>query len=333
MGDGSYRSRNSWPALDEFTSFAVTPDRRGGFKPFIRRIIGSFPFCLLLLFLTVATTLVVGVHLQDNFSQHLPVFNLNLSWAFFAGIFHHPTELKAGVPYAGTLIAILLAHEMGHYLACKHYRVDATYPYFIPAPTLIGTFGAFILIRSPLVTREELFDVGIAGPIAGFVVTVPALIAGVWHGSWMRASLLPDSILLGHPWAVTLLHRLLHPALPLERFNLSPVGCAAYIGLFLTALNLLPIGQLDGGHIVCAVFGKKHRYVSWAAFLSLIPLGIFFWAGWIVWAIVTLPIIGLRHPPTLVEPDEPLDSRRKALAAVALGMFLLSLTLSPFAVL
>jgi membrane-associated protease RseP (regulator of RpoE activity) len=329
MSNGFQRIPGPWPAIEDLPNSYSFGKQRGRFRYYLGRVWGSVYFSFLLFLLTIFTTLVVGVHLAANYSQHLPLFDLNISWAFFAGIFQHPGGLWAGAPYAFTLVLILLAHEMGHYLTCRHYGIDATYPYFFPAPTLIGTFGAFIRIKSPVATREELFDVGIAGPIAGFVITVPALVIGVWHSTAMLMPVPSDTILLGHPWAVQVLTYLLHPRMPVARLELSPVGCAAWVGLFLTALNLLPMGQLDGGHIVYSVFGKKHRYVSFAMFLALVPLGIFFWGGWLLWAGLML-ILGLRHPAPLITPDQPLDRRRKALAALALMIFILCFTISPF---
>jgi membrane-associated protease RseP (regulator of RpoE activity) len=331
MSNGFQQVPGPWPAIDDFPSSYASGKRRGYLRHYLARVWSSVYFCLVLFLLTVVTTLVVGVHLAANYSQHLPLFDLNISWAFFAGILDHPGLLWAGAPYALTLLLILLAHELGHYLTCRHYGIHATYPYFFPAPTLIGTFGAFIRIKSPLATREELFDVGIAGPIAGFVVTVPALVVGVWHSTVMLTPVASNTILLGHPWAVQFLTRLLHPGMPVSHLELSPVGCAAWVGLFLTALNLLPMGQLDGGHIVYAVFGKRHRYVSFALFLALVPFGLLFWGGWILWAVLMLPF-GLRHPAPLIGPDQPLDHRRKVLAALALVMFVLSFTITPFIV-
>jgi membrane-associated protease RseP (regulator of RpoE activity) len=331
MHNGFQRLRDPWASVEEQPGSYASRKRPGRLRDHLVRAVGSLYFCIFLCVLTVATTLVVGVHLAANYSQHLPLFDLNVSWAFFAGILHHPGRLWAGVPYAFTLILILLSHEMGHYLTCRYYRIDATYPYFFPAPTLIGTFGAFIRIKSPLATREELFDVGIAGPIAGFAVTVPALIVGVWDSMLMLKPVPSNTILLGHPWAVTLLARLLHPGIPAARLELSPVGCAAWVGLFLTALNLLPMGQLDGGHIVYAVFGRSHRYVSFGLFLALVPFGILFWGGWIFWAVLML-ILGLRHPAPLIPPDQPLDQRRKMLAGLALAMFIICFTIAPFTV-
>lgn len=317
--------------LEELAGSHTSRTRRGRVRRHVGRAVASIYFCLVLFVLTIVSTLVVGVHLSYNYSHNLPTFDLDISWAFFERLFHHTGHLWAGAPYAFTLMSIMLAHEMGHYLTCRHYHVRATYPYFFPAPTLIGTFGAFIRIKAPLATREELFDVGIAGPIAGFLVTVPALIVGVWHSTAMLASTSSDTIVLGDPWALSLLTRWLHPGLHIARLELSPVGCAAWVGLFLTALNLLPIGQLDGGHIVYAVFGKRHRYFSYGLLLALVPLGIFFWDGWMLWVVLML-IFGLRHPALLIAPDQPLDGRRKALAVVALMMFMLSFTIAPFTV-
>jgi membrane-associated protease RseP (regulator of RpoE activity) len=331
MRNGFHPVRDLRPRVEEPPGFYASRRRRGRAREYLARAIASIYFCLILFVLTIGSTLVVGVHLAANYSCHLPIFDLDISWAFFAGIFHHPARLWAGTPYAFTLVLILLAHEMGHYLTCRHYHVSVTYPYFFPAPTLIGTFGAFIRIKSPLATREELFDVGIAGPIAGLVVTAPALIVGVWHSTVILSRPASNTIMLGHPWALDLLTRLLHPGIRVTRLELSPVGCAAWVGLFLTALNLLPMGQLDGGHIVYAVFGKRHRYISYGLFLALVPLGILFWDGWILWVVLML-ILGLRHPALLITPDQPLDRRRRALAILALVMFMLCFTIAPFTV-
>ncbi len=331
MADVFHRTSIPPPELRELPQASGKRGVSGGVAAYLARCLGSLPFCILLFALTVLSTLIVGVHLEDNFSHNLPVFDLDISWRFFTGLLNHPSRLSAGIPYAFTLILILLAHEMGHYLTCRHYHIDATYPYFFPAPTLIGTFGAFIRIRSHVATREEWFDIGIAGPIAGFAVTIPALVIGVWHSRRVLTPLPPDTITLGQPAAARLLSHLLHPAISPGVLNLSPVGCAAWVGLFLTALNLLPMGQLDGGHIVYVVSGARHRFVSFGLFAALIPLGIFFWRGWLLFAVFML-FLGLRHPPPLIAPDRPLDGTRRALAFAALAVFLLCFTINPLAV-
>ncbi len=263
----------------------------------------------LLLVLTVFTTLVVGARMQSNFLHNQPVFSLNddalpffpVRWAL-----SQPSRLLLGIPFAGTLMLILLAHEMGHYLYCKRYRVYATLPFFIPAPTLIGTLGAFIRIRSPIRSRTALFDIGIAGPIAGFVVAVIVLIV---------------SLGLSKPAHTA-------AALPLARVYLHPTAVAAWVGMFATALNLLPGGQLDGGHIVFSIAPRAHRIVSRLTILILIPMAVYFWAGWLIWAIL-LEISSLRHPQVADWPR--VSGFRAWLAVFGLIMLILTLTPAPFA--
>jgi len=285
--------------------------------------------CLLFL-LTFLTTLIVGVHIALNYERKFPAFDWDVSGAFFASLLHNPATLKLGLPFSLTLLSILSAHELGHYLACRHYGIRASYPYFIPAPTLIGTLGAFIRIKSPITTRRALFDIGIAGPLAGFVVAVPALITATLRSQAVTPANIPDSITLGNPLAIILLGKILRPGLHPASISLQPIGCAAWVGLFATALNLLPMGQLDGGHILFALLGEKHRTVSRGLFLALVPLGVFCWAGWMVWAAILL-VLGLRHPVVMI-PSEPLDKGRKLLALVAALVFLLTFIPTPFAV-
>jgi membrane-associated protease RseP (regulator of RpoE activity) len=285
-------------------------------------------FHLLLFLLTVFTTLAVGAHLELNYARGIPAFDLNLSPGFFFELLRRPAEFELGAPFSFTLLGILLAHELGHYLTCRFYHIRASYPYFLPAPTLIGTLGAFIRIQSPVVTRRQLFDVGVSGPLVGFIVAVPALAVGLGGSRLASPINLRDSILIGNPLALTLLARWLRPELPLARLALAPVGLAAWVGLFVTALNLLPLGQLDGGHILYAVFGDRHRLISRLAFLVLLVLGILSWPGWVVWALLLL-VLGLRHP-RLVDPAEPLDDKRKWLAVAAALVFALCFIPTPF---
>jgi membrane-associated protease RseP (regulator of RpoE activity) len=325
MGDGFYLGRAFRPVLTEFPALEATPRARW------RGWLTSLPFHVLLFLLTVLTTLVVGSHLALNYARGIPVFDVDFTWSFFAGLWRHPTHLLAGAPFSATLLGILLAHELGHYVTCRRYGIQATYPYFIPAPTLIGTLGAFIRIKTPIVTRRALFDVGISGPLVGFVVAIPALALAVLHSHTVAPPISPpDSITLGNPLSVILLGKLLRPGIDPAGIALHPIGCAAWVGLFATALNLLPAGQLDGGHILYAVLGEKHRAVSRGLFLALVPLGVFCWAGWIVWAIILLAI-GLRHP-VLLTTDEALGPSRKVLALVALLILILTFIPTPFAV-
>lgn len=301
------------------------PVHRGFQSP--RRWYHSLSFHVGLFLLTVLTTLIVGTHIAQNYAQNIPAFDWDLSWAFFRELARHPEQLLAGAPFSFTLLTILLAHELGHYFACRHYGIDATYPYFIAAPTLIGTLGAFIRIKSPFVNRRELFDVGIAGPLAGFVLAVPALVAAIFLSRGTMPALTPDSISLGSPLAVNLFTKLLRSGVNPTEVILHPVGCAAWVGLFATALNLLPVGQLDGGHILYSVIGEKYRWFSRGFFVVLLPLGIFRWHGWLVWAVI-LFFLGLRHP-RVIDPEVALGRNRKFLAVVAAAMLVLTFLPTP----
>lgn len=290
----------------------------------------SFTFHLLLFVATVLTTLTVGAQIAENYAAHRPAFDLTLSWLLIRNLEHHPLLLLRGAPFSGTLLGILLAHELGHYLAARAYRLRVSYPYFIPAPTLIGTLGAFIRIREPIPTRRVLFDVAFAGPLAGFVVAVPALVSAVLRSRTGGLMTIPDMIVPGHPLALMLLARWLRPGVPLGQLVLTPAGCAAWVGLFATALNLLPISQLDGGHILYAVFEGRHRLVARVLWAALLPLGYFCWAGWFFWAAM-IALIGVRHPPVRF-PFEDLGRLRSALAVAALVIFALCFMPTPFSV-
>jgi membrane-associated protease RseP (regulator of RpoE activity) len=272
----------------------------------------------------------VGAHIALNYERNFPAFDWDISRSFFAGILHNPATLKLGIPFSFTLLAILLAHELGHYFTCRYYGLRASYPYFIPAPTLIGTMGAFIRIKTPITTRRALFDVGISGPLAGFMVALPALMVAVLSCQAVVPANLPGTITLGNPLAIILLGKILRPGMSPASISLQPIGCAAWVGLFATALNLLPVGQLDGGHILYAVLGERHRTVSRGLLLALVPLGVFCWAGWMVWAAILL-VVGLRHP-VIMTPSEPLDKVRKGLALLGALIFLLAFVPTPFAV-
>jgi membrane-associated protease RseP (regulator of RpoE activity) len=265
-----------------------------------------------------------------NYQRNYPAFDWDFSRAFFTDFLHHPSLLMLGMPFSFTLLSILLAHELGHYFTCRHYGIRATYPYFIPAPTLIGTLGAFIRIKTPITTRRALFDVGISGPLAGAIIAIPALAMAILNSKVVAPVSLPDTIALGNSLIVILVGKILRSGVNPASILLHPIGCAAWVGLFATALNLLPIGQLDGGHILYAVLGERHRTVSRGLFLVLVPLGIFCWAGWMVWAAMLL-VLGLRHPAVMT-PSQPLDKVRKALALVATVIFLLTFVPTPFTV-
>jgi membrane-associated protease RseP (regulator of RpoE activity) len=286
----------------------------------VRRQRRSLVIAILLFGLTLISTLAVGAQYASSYaSGQTPDFDELFST--YGSLFAHPALLLAGVPFAFTLIGILLAHELGHFFACRYYGISASYPYFLPAPTLIGTLGAFIRIRSPIYDRKALFDVGLAGPVVGFLFAVPALAIAIFYSKVVPDSDAHSTIVFGQPLVMRLLAAILRPGVATGDLLLHPVGRAAWVGLFATALNLLPGGQLDGGHILYSVASKYHRKITLGVALLLIPLGIFFWRGWILWSILLLAI-GFRHPP-LLNQWEKLDRKRLIWAAVAVLMFIL----------
>src|SRR5207302_4799275 len=232
------------------------------------------------------------------------------------------TALAAGVPFAITLMAILLAHELGHYFACRYHGIRACYPYFIPAPTLIGTLGAFILMRSPIRSRRALFDVAASGPLVGFLLAIPILIYGVVHSRIVPGLNSPSAnIVFGVPLALRLLAQRIFPGADPLTVLLHPVGRAAWVGLFATALNLLPAGQLDGGHILRSFSPRLHRWMGWLLPAALVGLGYFHWRVWWMWAGILLALRFLRIPA--VYDQRPLDSTRTVLAIVTLLIMIL----------
>jgi membrane-associated protease RseP (regulator of RpoE activity) len=282
---------------------------------------------VVLLLATFLSTLVVGAHMQFNYIHHQPVFSLDEDlFSPFVTWITHPSQLLAGIPFSLTLMLILLSHEMGHYLYARHYRVYATLPYFIPFPSLIGTLGAFIRIKSPIPSRAALFDIGIAGPIAGFIPACIALLVGLSLSYPVTGNPSSD-FQLGFPWVFNLAARMLHITVPLPGLSLHPIAAAAWVGMFATALNLLPGGQLDGGHILFSISPRLHRWTSMLAVLALIPFGKYLWTGWFLWAVM-LAITG-RHP--MVPPYPSVSGGRGAVALMGLLMLVLTFTPAPFA--
>jgi len=287
---------------------------------------------ILLLLLTLLSTLIVGARLQYNFTHDLPAFDPD---SFVFPLFHlgwiaeHPGRILLGVPFSITLMGILLAHELGHFLVAEKNGVYATLPYFIPAPTFIGTFGAVIRIKSPIRSRKVLFDIGIAGPIAGFLVAVPTLFWGLALSKPISALATNSVVEFGYPLIFRIVHHLLapfaHHNAPLGSLYLHPIAVAAWVGMFATALNLLPGGQLDGGHITYAVSPRAHKWVTWAAIAALLAMGKF-WPGWILWAVI-LGFTGMRHPNVPVWPD--VGRARRWLALVGVAMLALTIVLAP----
>jgi membrane-associated protease RseP (regulator of RpoE activity) len=285
-----------------------------------RRRRKSLAIAIVLFVLTLISTLAVGAQYASSYaSGQSPDFEELFST--YASMLVHPQLLLAGVPFAFTLIGILLAHELGHFFACRYYGISASYPYFLPAPTLIGTLGAFIRIRSPIYNRKALFDMALAGPVVGFLFAVPALAIAIFYSRVVPFSEAHSAVVFGQPLVMHMLVTVLRPGVRPGDLLLHPVGRAAWVGLFATALNLLPGGQLDGGHILYSLASKYHKKITLAVALLLIPLGVFYWRGWIMWAVLLLAI-GFRHPP-LLNQWEKLDHPRLAWAAVAVLIFIL----------
>jgi len=241
------------------------------------------------------------------------------------------TWLVHGWAYSATILAILGCHELGHYVACRYYDVDASLPFFLPVPiTLTGTLGAFIRIREPIPYKRWLFDIGIAGPIAGFVVAVPALVVGIAL-STVAPMQGQSGLFLGEPLLLKAVAWMVFGSLPdTQTLVLHPVAFAAWFGLLATALNLFPVGQLDGGHISYAVLGRRSTYVTIAMIFVAIFLS-YQSASWIVWTVVVTGMLfafGVRHPP-VIDEDVPLDTTRKVLAVVAAIIFALCFTPAP----
>jgi membrane-associated protease RseP (regulator of RpoE activity) len=272
---------------------------------------------------------VAGTHFAVAYAH-----NEAVSWDEFVHaftlVYRQPLALAAGLPFALTLLAILLAHELGHFFACRHHHIHSSYPFFIPFPTLIGTLGAFILIRSPIRTTRALFDVGASGPLVGFLVAVPALVYGIVHAKFVPGLAVPadNKIILGAPLILHLLAPIFHHGANAASLLLHPVGRAAWVGLFATSLNLLPAAQLDGGHILRSVNQRAHRVSSILLPLLLVFLGFRFWPGWYIWAAMLIGIRFLRALP--IYNPEPLDSNRLGAAFLSLLVFILSFMPAPF---
>lgn len=270
---------------------------------------------LVLFFLTVFTTLLAGALMEG------------------AKILENPLELLKGIPFSFTLMFILGTHEFGHYYYAQKHKVDATLPYFIPAPPflfLIGTFGAFIKIKSPIYRKDALLQIGAAGPIAGFVIAVPALIIGLLLSDVVEKSNIQGALILGDSILMKILTWITHPKLmDTQDIMLHPIAFAGWIGLLVTMLNLLPIGQLDGGHVAYAMLGKKQRLIGQIAFIFLIPLS-FLSINWLIWGLLLLILMrSVKHPP-IQDIHIPLSDTDKRIGYICLLIFIVCFIPAPF---
>ncbi len=268
---------------------------------------------------------------------HVLLFILTFLTTLFAGCLQvgvvpwlNPEKIHQGLPFSLTLLFILMTHELSHYYFSRRHGVSATLPYFIPAPSLIGTFGAVIRMKPPIPDRRALIDIGASGPIGGFIVAIIAVIIGLNFSPVMPLEGIPAhdfDLALGESLLFAFLSKLVLNIEP-DKYALllHPIAFAGWVGLFITSLNLLPIGQLDGGHIMYACFGEKHTMVS-KGMIPVLLLMSYFYMPWIVLAILMF-FIGYRHPP-VVYPLIELDRKRKIIGWVSLCIFILTFTPEP----
>ncbi len=240
-----------------------------------------------------------------------------------------PLGMIQGLPFSITLMGILIVHEMSHYLASRVHKVPSTLPFFIPAPSIIGTFGAVIRMKGAIWDRRALLDIGASGPIGGFLLALPALTFGLTLSKIVPGGGGEGGLILGDSLLMVLLERLVLGDLPMDAdIILHPIAFAGWIGMFVTSLNLLPVGQLDGGHIAKALYPDHFDVIARIVHFWLIIMGIFFWEGWLIWALL-LFFIGVRHPPVLL-PHISLDDRRRKIGYYALAIFVLTFVPAPF---
>jgi membrane-associated protease RseP (regulator of RpoE activity) len=272
---------------------------------------------------------------------HVGLFLVTVLTTMAAGAFQSGVNLLAdpwliyrGIPFAASILAILGTHEMSHFLTSRRHGLDVTLPFFLPGPPfpppLPGTFGALIRIRSPILDKLTLVDVGCSGPLAGILVAVPVLVIGLLLSP---VKVMPagadQGLILGEPLLFKLICWLtLGPLGPNDQVIMNPVAFAGWLGLLITALNLLPVGQLDGGHVMYALFPRWHRRISITFIVLLVVFGILTWQGWLLWAVI-LSVMGVRHPPPYCDWI-PLDRRRKILGVITILVFVLTFTPMPF---
>lgn len=266
----------------------------------------KIPYLNIVLFvLTLLSTLIVGaIHEGIN-------------------IIEEPVKIYKGLPFSIALLLILLFHEFSHYIASKKHHIEASLPYFIPAPTLFGTFGAVIRMKSPITTKNALIDIGASGPIAGFIISIAVTMIGLSFSEILPVHDTANMISLGDSLLFKGLIMSIIGTVPYNHdIYLHPVALAGWIGFFVTSLNLIPVGQLDGGHILYALLGEKHEIFSKLLVGIMFVMGFFLWEGWIIWGVLLI-VLGFRHPP-IIYSEFPLDPRRKIIGWISLVIFVLT---------
>lgn len=292
---------------------------------------------VILLLLTILTTLFAGSlygasdALESELRRNPDILGI---------LFNNPLFLLDGLPYTLTLLGILGVHEMGHYVAGRIHKADVTLPYFIPMPFGLGTMGAVILLRSPIRNRRQLFDIGVAGPLAGLAIAIPLLIVGL---ATSPVEPVPVPLVPGGQEGNSILYFLLKflvhgQALPGNGVDvfLNSVAFAGWLGLFITALNLLPVGSLDGGHVTYAIFGEIQWRIARVVWYVMLAAGILLFLAfnqilniWLLWAFLLQMVFGLKHPPPL-DDITPLDPKRRSLGIFTMVMFVLLIVPIPF---
>jgi membrane-associated protease RseP (regulator of RpoE activity) len=330
-GDGSVVSFAGKLLRDAETVYSLLEQRlKGlGYLPVLRRVKGhdtilvapaptksraSRPVVNLLLFLATVATVMLGGALQEGYDP-------------FAD---PPTALVRGIPFACALLGILVTHEAAHFFAARAHGMKATLPYFIPMPlSPVGTFGAVIKMETPIKDRKALLDVGLSGPLAGLVVSLVVLVVGLRYSEVTAFVPGPSLMPLGTGLLVDWITEAVLGPLPDNLVViLHPIALAGWFGIFITAINLIPVSQLDGGHVGYAFFGSAHRFVAALVFVGMLALALFS-TWWLVWAALVYFLGGLRHPPPLNDIT-PLDTKRKLLAILSFALLFVLGTPRPF---
>ena len=269
--------------------------------------------------------MIAGADLIDLFRHDLPY---TLDWDRYVELIRHPARWIEGWVFSLPLILILGSHELGHFMACEYYRVDSTFPFFIPVPMPpTGTMGAFIRIKAPIYSKRALFDIAVAGPLAGFAVLLPVLLVGITLSRVHHGLSENSDIVYGAPLLVKMLESAVFHGIKSEDVYLHPAAQAAWVGLLMTALNLLPIGQLDGGHLLYAWFGEPAKFMFKVFWVGLVVLAVFsHFTTWGPWAVILL-LFGMKHPTIYGESE--LGMARTLLTVAAVLIFLLSFSTIP----
>jgi Zn-dependent protease len=300
-----------------------------GFAPRSRRRLAWLPLCLLVV--SIFTTASTGALLMQNFRLGQPPLVDEGDLVPLHWIWNHPSALSSGWSFSLALLGILLAHEAGHYFFCRHHGISASWPYVLPAPTLSGTAGAVIRIRSRIPSRRALIEVGIAGPIAGYLVALPTTVLGILLSHRVGPGSAPALVQFHQPLTITLLDRALSALFPwvpaLDSLLPHPILIASWVGLFVTSLNLIPAGQLDGGHILYAISPRWHRRMTFVVPVILLVMGVTLWTGWVLWGLILL-LPAMRHPHVPYFPLMPYEHRW--LCVVALAILVLTFLPAPF---